>query len=103
MQIPPDAFAKPVLRKFAPHPGDYFLAKCAPARDSARLRQILRDLPGIRLPLNWKGGRCGKARAALPPTDTAQPSACPNRDSIRAAGNPLRANALSRVPANIPG
>src|SRR5882762_8965631 len=101
-RIPLDAGSAPLARRFAPNPDCCFPAKGAPTPKIAPARQSRPDQPEIRSLHGSTNGRCGSALAASPPTDMARLSACLNHDSIRAPGNPRRANALSPVPACSP-
>src|SRR4029077_10447016 len=102
MRIPRDAGPAPLPPKFAPDPDCCFRAKDAPAPETAPARRTRPDRPEILSPRGSTNVPCGSAPAASPPTDTAPPSACPDRDSIPAPGNPRRADALSLAPACIP-
>src|SRR5712671_3280518 len=82
MRIPRDAGSAPLPRKFAPTPRTALARQSRPGR------------PEIRSPHDSTNGRCGSALVASPPTDTGRLSAYLNHDSIRAPGNPRRANAL---------
>src|SRR5579862_4880174 len=79
-RIQPAAAPAPLPPKSAPNPDYCFPPKDAPAPGTARAHQILPDRLDTRSPHDSRDAPCAKERVASPPTDTAPPSTCPNRD-----------------------